>query len=172
MVASIGATQRGHPSTADTGHTSPHHGPLPRRYITSRVGAGELVILGLISGVGGSQEGGHVAKRRSVAEDSNMSSRSDGSTSPGWRPPPAPAIASFIDPAKAPDVIPVWVALERHWIHDPAQRQTVPDGLDLTGRARGSCGGPGIGALDAEANSGRSPSSCAMPMGVNDPDRP
>jgi hypothetical protein len=31
----------------------------------------------------------------------------------------------------------VWVELERHWIHDPAQRQTVPDGLDLTGRARG-----------------------------------
>lgn len=65
-----------------------------------------------------------------------MSARSSWSSG-SWQPPPAPAIASYAEPTQAPDVTPVWVLLEEHLPHDPRQRRTVPDGLELTGRVRG-----------------------------------
>jgi len=66
-----------------------------------------------------------------------MSSRGEDSTSWHWTPSPAPAIARFAAPAPAPVADPVWVSLERAFIHDPAHARTVVDGLDMTGRARG-----------------------------------
>ncbi|HEX4361367.1 MAG TPA: hypothetical protein VH141_27775 [Pseudonocardia sp.] len=59
------------------------------------------------------------------------------SSSSSWQPPPPPAIAGFAEPTLAPNVRPVWVLLEEFCRHDPAFARTVPDGVDLTGRAKG-----------------------------------
>ncbi len=63
------------------------------------------------------------------------------SSSHDWQPPPAPAIASHAAPADVPPVRPVWVLLGSVFVHDPAGARTVPDGLDMTGRAKGYLSG-------------------------------